>query len=278
MSNIIDKAKEEFYKTIKYSKNELENRIENLEIEKAIGKAVKLAYNDAKRTMTGIGVYEDEKADALYEIIEKLKEYFNATSVSEESEFDEKHKEMCDIWHNQFKNINKLGTYGKAQKIVNMAFKYLYCCKDAEEYKAYFKYCHVALDSFTLEWFVREVESAKEIVKKYVSTWSSIEEYNAEDENETYSYMFYQNEFRNLKSKNEALSDLTPFQKEFIMWPYYKNKLVAESFLIGLIDQPDNNVKNKIKRNSIFDNYEEIKYQINKVEESNLVQIFKNII
>lgn len=275
MHSVLEDIIDEFKKTIKDN-----NKLKSIKDKETIKTAVDLAYNDAKRTMTGIGVYEKKKADALDKISEKLKEYFNATSVSEESEFDEKHKEMCDIWHNQFKKINELGTYGKAQKIVNMAFKYLYCCPDAKKSEDYFKYCHVALDSVTLEWFVREVGSAKKIVKKYVSTWSAIEEYNdnAEVKNETYSYMFYQNEFRNLKSKNEALSDLTPFQKEFIMWPYYKNKLVAESFLIGLLDQPDNNVKNKIKRNSIFDNYEEIKNQINKVEKSKLVQIFNKTI
>lgn len=275
MQSVLEDVIDEFKKTIKDN-----NKLKSIKDKETIKMAVDLAYNDAKRTMTGIGNYRDEKDATLNEIVEELHSYFNDDSIPmNNKDFDKKHKALCNLWYKKFVKTD-IGTYGKAQKIVNMAFKYLYCCPDAKENEDYFKYCHVTLDSFTLEWFVREVRSTKKIVKKYVSTWSSIEKYNdnAEVKNETYSYMFYQNEFRNLKSKNEALSDLTPFQKEFIMWPYYKNKLAAESFLIGLLDQPDNNVKNKIKRNSIFNNYEEIKNQINKVEKSKLVQIFKNAI
>ena len=54
--------------------------------------------------------------------------------------------------------------YGKAQKIVNMMFKHLYCMnfgKDTDNWlvldERFFTHCHLTLDSFTLEWFYREV-------------------------------------------------------------------------------------------------------------------------
>lgn len=48
------------------------------------------------------------------------------------------------LWCDQFKesSYKDLGTYGKAQKIINMSFKYLFCCEDAEEHYAHFQYCH----------------------------------------------------------------------------------------------------------------------------------------
>ena len=45
-------------------------------------------------------------------------------------------------------------TYGKAQKIVNMTFKYLYCYSDAPDYYERFEPCHMPLDSYILDWFL----------------------------------------------------------------------------------------------------------------------------
>lgn len=42
-------------------------------------------------------------------------------------------------------------TFGHAQKIVNMAFKYLYCCHGAEKYEdTVFSHCHMPLDRNTI--------------------------------------------------------------------------------------------------------------------------------
>ena len=46
--------------------------------------------------------------------------------------------------------------YGQAQKVINMAFKYLYCCEGAEKYNSKFADCHMPLDQFTLAWFFME--------------------------------------------------------------------------------------------------------------------------
>lgn len=45
-------------------------------------------------------------------------------------------------------------TYGKAQKIVNMTMKQLYCFDNAPEYKSsVFQHCHIPIDSIILEFF-----------------------------------------------------------------------------------------------------------------------------
>lgn len=42
-------------------------------------------------------------------------------------------------------------TYGKAQKIVNMTFKYLSLFDDANQFSNVFQYCHVAIDRYIIE-------------------------------------------------------------------------------------------------------------------------------
>ena len=165
-------AVEEFKKNIK---NEKLKELKSIQDKGTIEVAVELAYDDAKRTMTGIGAHKDERKEAQGEIVEKLHSYFALSTAPDCNKFDELHKEMCELWHKRFEDIDNLGTYGKAQKIVNMAFKYLYCCEDANTKEEYFKYCHVALDSYTLEWFFREAgNKTDKIVKKYISSTKEI--------------------------------------------------------------------------------------------------------
>ena len=44
--------------------------------------------------------------------------------------------------------------YGQAQKVVNMALKYLYCCDNIDEQtRIKFDPCHMPLDQYTLAWY-----------------------------------------------------------------------------------------------------------------------------
>lgn len=150
-------AREKFKEGVEMQNGDRYKELKNADT--AIAAAVNLAYNDTKRTLAGIGKYSDNKKKTLECIIEKLKAYFHKEKAPlTEEEFDQIHDELCQLWCKEFESLGdgKLGTYGKAQKIVNMSFKYLYCCDNAENYRDYFKYCHMPLDSFTLEWFKRE--------------------------------------------------------------------------------------------------------------------------
>ena len=50
--------------------------------------------------------------------------------------------------------------YGKAQKTVNIAFKYLYLfCNIVPDELHRFTFCHFTIDSYTLEWYKRYVDS-----------------------------------------------------------------------------------------------------------------------
>ena len=81
-----------------------------------------------------------------------MKNYLRADKLES---FDEIHKKICVNLIEKCKERTNM-TYGQAQKIINMAFKYLYCCKHDSAMEERFKACHMPLDSFSLEWFKRK--------------------------------------------------------------------------------------------------------------------------
>ena len=240
----------------------------------SIEAAVFLAYNDAKRTMTNIneGDNEKKKKEAIKNIETELSNYFTSKLAHEfdEKAFDEEHKKLCKKWWEKF-NSGNLGTYGKAQKIINMSFKYLYCCNDASNYKKHFEYCHMPLDSFTLEWFKRKFKEDVNNIKWYkneekyngkpriksenMASWSALE-YDGEGkpkektENDLdddtygyypisgkkwyYSYRFYLENIRNYIERHNY--PLSPLELEFIVWPEIQKEQAAEGFLSVLKD------------------------------------------
>ena len=68
--------------------------------------------------------------------------------------------------------------YGKAQKIVNMSFKYLYLFDDTFDesgnckYPQIFDHCHMAIDAKILDWFKK---NDKNSVSNYSVTWSNMD-------------------------------------------------------------------------------------------------------
>ncbi len=261
------------------SRKDIENYIENFKNisswhekdfsdENTIKKAVEKAYSDAKRTMTGIK--ETERDNAKKELAEAIKKYFEADPPSNEEDFDKQHGKLCETWQSLFTPDN-LKTYGKAQKIVNMSFKYLYCCDISSKQEAYFEYCHMPLDSFILEWFKRNIKTSSKdtpIRSTWIESWSSLQNstedsYKNSKGEKRYSYNFLVNEIRNY-----CKNDLTPLQLEFIVWPEIQIKLAAEAFLFALLDDDlDNNekkAKNKeIREKSLDNNLKEIRDRLN---------------
>ena len=131
-------------------------------------------------------------------LIEKLREAgfikkFVAYFSKIEEDFDKWHHEACEIFLNVLKKYYCDAKYGKAQKIVNMMFKHLYCMNFGGSKdnllvldEDYFLNCHLTLDSFTLEWFYREVvgkwynkkdvkDRGDQIHKGNFDSWSNLE-------------------------------------------------------------------------------------------------------
>ena len=67
-----------------------------------------------------------------------------------------KNAEAFESWYESLlsnSTTNTSLTVGQAQKIINMSFKYLFCCADIRNSKlSHFTWCHMPLDSVTLEW------------------------------------------------------------------------------------------------------------------------------
>lgn len=168
--------------------------------------------------------------------------YFTGAPLAKE-DFDAWHHETCKMFLDKLNGedgnkdrfpIYKDLKYGKAQKIVNMMFKHLYCFQSKEDWETkwepYFEHCHVTMDNFTLEWFKRNVSPFQR-----VESWSKLEYLDdTEDKN---GYLFYQTKIRKFfadQPKDSIYRKVTPFQAEFYIWPEIQLRLAAEAFIIEL--------------------------------------------
>lgn len=191
---------------------------DKVNLKEAVDWAVEKAYGDAKRTMTGIGKFENEKKKALEGMKRKFVDYFSSAVIEEKGAFDGKHKKLCEIWTDEIGDDN-LATYGKAQKIVNMTFKYMYCwcywhCSEKEKWeenkdKKKFQSCHMTLDSYTLNWiYYRKKEKNEKPFNKDIK-WSKLDSENYET-----IEGFAGGEIE------EVFGGMPPIEAEFLIWDY----------------------------------------------------------
>ena len=186
------------------------------------------------------------------DFLEKFCDYFSGNSGNEKSQkdFDEWHHEMCEKFLRDIKGKYTQLHYGKAQKIVNMTFKNIYClpCQKNKPYvyEEYFKFCHMPLDSIMLEWFYRAgkiskieiYEDGKKVTRNYPS-WSKLEfmNENEKDQKEKYSYMKIQNWIRKyfcLSDSTYIETQWTPFMAEFVLWQKMLIELAIEDLYTRL--------------------------------------------
>ena len=98
----------------------------------------------------------------LEELALKLHEYFNRepNTTNSQTGFDVFHNELCE-WFLDRLNIvrNMVGLpnayYGNAQKMINIVFKYLACFDDYNNYADLFSYCHIPIDNYMLNAFIK---------------------------------------------------------------------------------------------------------------------------
>ena len=266
------KAREKFRETIPTEKQKMLEKINELKkikdiedndekkkpedsVKTSIETAVGLAYNDVKRTLHGIdGKGKEAKSNVISEFYVFFSNHSNALA---QSAFDNAHDKLCNAWIGSFDDNSPLGTYGKAQKIVNMTFKYLYCYAD-DILKERFKYCHMPLDSFTLEWFKRNIQ---EVDPTKIGSWSKMEDEKSDTikipkNKEKYYYPFYVKkivEFINNINQGKPEEDkLTPLQLEFIIWPQMQLELATENYLFALTDEYKKTTeKEKLRKESL---------------------------
>ena len=103
----------------------------------------------------------DKMLEAIPEFINNMILYFKESPYKVATEYDEWHHKMCELFIEEIiqGKIRSEVKYGKAQKIVNMSMKTIYCLEGSKEkaQKGYFEFCHMPLDSITINWFVKYV-------------------------------------------------------------------------------------------------------------------------
>ena len=190
---------------------------------------------------------------------DQLKDWFDRPYLADPDEwqkaFDEFHRTACetvmDFLEKQLYEPRSI-TYGKAQKVVNMTFKHIYCLDGAYIKEDWFLPCHIALDSFTLEWFCRSVNG---ITKGCVDSWSTlqnsaknsadlpkryagmkmytktVEKANGKPSETNYFYTYDEivTRIRNYFEGKHPFKGLCPLQAEFYIWPEIQLHLAAEA-------------------------------------------------
>ena len=128
-------------------------------------------------------------------------------------------------------------TYGKAQKIVNMSFKYLYLFDDTFDesgnckYPQIFDNCHMAIDANILDWFKK---NDKNSASNYSVTWSNMDYNEYKDAQKSIKSYCGQNSqsiqnsywsaFPWTKSKPSFGDTTLPFYAEFYIFDMAINK------------------------------------------------------
>lgn len=190
-----------------------------------------------------IEIDPDAKEILLRKMAEKIQSYmqFGLKNIS----FDDWHKNLCEFFVNSEATIKGLddlllaagkypnqATIGKAQKIVNMTFKYMYCFDSADQYANKFEPCHIPLDSYILDWFFDCYKSEwKHPTNKKAKltsagmyrlpVWSDLkyEKDNAETGNNIPQYKEIQDWIKNRLYKR----GISRLEAEFVIWYEARN-------------------------------------------------------
>lgn len=214
--------------------------LENQPIKGAVEQVKSFVYNDFT-FRTEKGIKKEDIKPSIDKTVEVICNYILQTPNEENQDsFDKKHEKWCrEFTTSCGEEADFIATIGKAQKVINMAFKYFYCCQDADEHKHAFQYCHMPLDSLTLEWVYRKVKptNGKKYTRNNIPAWSKLCYDSSKESASKLSYKSIQEDIRkHFESRNKESSDeykLTPLTAEFVIWPQIQLELAAE----GLFNQ-----------------------------------------
>lgn len=244
----------------------------------ALGRALRDYTSRTDKKESGEGVLSVENmTGVLTDFIDCFEKYFTDARKKSATEYDQWHHEMCKLF---LTSITKAGlrntvTYGKAQKIVNMTMKNVFCLQGAEtkDGEGYFDFCHMALDSIVLDWFCTYVAQRwfnnqanrrrNEKIRisregSMLPKWSSMEfmpdsmqisfaDYEKDvqarcSESNHYHYYFFVTMIREyFQGEKHPYGELTPFKAEFYIWQETQMEAAAEA-LYGLAIERDQTI------------------------------------
>ena len=226
--------------------------------------AVKLGYLDMCRTCHGIGakVSADQREESFEKLGGEIKGLLSDSSIDSQEAFDAKHKELCHYYMKLLSEYQYEIKYGQAQKVVNMAFKYLFCCEDASS-KPAFKYCHMPLDGLIMNWCKDWCKKEYGIsVNSDKDAWSKLtEEKYTEITNAIFKKLKSRDVEYSIGGKNTILPKI-PLAAELVIWPEEARKKTTKELLVQLEkSRKDDYFKDNLtteERNSIRENLKEI--------------------
>ena len=202
--------------------------------------AIKKAYLDmSPRTLQNndsLSQNHEINKNGKEELFKCLAERFSDYMEKGTDDFEKWHKDTCLLFKNEFARLlteaNKNAsdsTYGKAQKIVNMTFKYMYCFDDAymDENIVKFEPCHMVLDSYILNWFFSwykeiwdNIENNKKAQRKFTGwgkyhlpVWSHLE-YETNGNSTIPQYK----EIQKAISERLENNNISRIEAEFVIW------------------------------------------------------------
>jgi hypothetical protein len=123
-------------------------------------------------------------------------------------------------------------TFGKAQKIVNMTFKYMYCFDNADQYANKFEPCHIPLDSYILDWFFESYKvnwetknQGKKLTKSgnyQLTVWSDLK-YEMDLDDIIPQYKEIQEWIK--RRLDRAPTPVSRLEAEFVIWYEARNNI-----------------------------------------------------
>ena len=160
------------------------------------------AYRDMNRTIRIKGLDAEKRnglrsgtTDILRSGITRLIE----SPVSDQTDLDHWHCEMCSMIREKYRGEGVEFTYGQAQKWLNMTCKYLYIIGETD-FKGVFDYLHIPLDNYIFDVAKKELGIPRPLI-----AWSRWDDYDLQ-------YMTYQNMMRS------GISEVAPLRWEFRYW------------------------------------------------------------
>ena len=161
------------------------------------------------KTKSNVSIDKIQKKKIAEALRDKIMDYIlHGTDKT----FDEWHSEICNWFLSEINNKLLAGkyhpfAYSKTKKAINMTFKYLSTCDNANVYEKRFHYCHMPLDSYILEWYYTKVKP--NVKKSHRKKWSRLSEKE---------YFEIQNDIR----RYFAQIGKTPFVEEWKIWNNYQ--------------------------------------------------------
>lgn len=233
----------------------IKNHLKDFDEEDELLLSISLAHNDMARRAQG-------HTDGVKKVsLEWWCKYFDDNSpfvISEQGDFDKWHFAACEAYCEYMKKQTFLKkfdiTFGRAQKVLNMTFKYLYTSTYKKAVEKLVPFLHMTLDGYTLRWYKEQiVAKIKGLKVGDVSEWSKMNREQYEDiqkrircflsNKSKYEYIInteetLDNEEDEKKTKKELIFSQNvspyPFLAEFIIWKGEIIRVNMESLLKGL--------------------------------------------